>query len=104
MGLMPEGGLLIRARELVDQLDFPAAQQVLRGRLTRARPDPEEADTDEADSAVLYAAVLLHLGEPHAARGWAAYAHTASQRLHGEQDRRTLHALGVLATTLHRVG
>ncbi|MEV4410717.1 tetratricopeptide repeat protein [Catellatospora sp. NPDC049609] len=101
---MPEGGRLARARELVRRLDFPAAQQLLRDQLALAHQDPRHADAAEADTAALYAGVLLHLGEPHAARSWAAYAHAAAQALHGDLDRRTLHALGVLAVTMHRTG
>ncbi len=104
MGSMPEGGRLARARELVRRLDFPAAQQLLRDQLALAHQDPRHADAAEADTAALYAGVLLHLGEPHAARSWAAYAHAAAQALHGDLDRRTLHALGVLAVGLHRTG
>ncbi|WP_155370465.1 hypothetical protein [Catellatospora vulcania] len=101
---MPEGGRLARARELVSRLDFPAAQQLLRDQLALAHQDPRHADAAEADTAALYAGVLLHLGEPHAARSWAAYAHAAAQALHGDLDRRTLHALGVLAVCMHRTG
>lgn len=104
MGAMPEGGRLARARELVRRLDFPAAQQLLRDQLALAHQDPRHADAAEADTAALYAGVLLHLSEPHAARSWAAYAHAAAQALHGDLDRRTLHALGVLAVCLHRTG
>ncbi|WP_144125610.1 hypothetical protein [Catellatospora sichuanensis] len=101
---MPEGGRLARARELVSRLDFPAAQQLLRDQLALAHQDPRQADAAEADTAALYAGVLLHLGEPHAARSWAAYAHAAAQTLHGDLDRHTLHALGVLAVCMHRTG
>lgn len=104
MSPMPEGGRLARARELVSRLDFPAAQQLLRDQLALAHQDPRHADAAEADTAALYAGVLLHLGEPHAARSWAAYAHAAAQALHGDLDRRTLHTLGVLAVCLHRTG
>ena len=95
---------LDRARRLVAQLDFPAAQQQLRELLTRSQQDSARADADEAETAVLYAGVLLQLSEPHTARTWATYAHNAMRRLHGEKDRRTLHALGVLAVTEHRTG
>lgn len=104
MSPMPEGGRLARARELVSRLDFPAAQQLLRDQLALAHQDPRHADAAEADTAALYAGVLLHLGEPHAARSWAAYAHAAAQALHGDLDRHTLHALGVLAVCMHRTG
>lgn len=99
---MSEG--LDRARRLVAQLDFPAAQQQLRDLLTRSQQDSARADADEAETAVLYTGVLLQLSEPHTARTWATYAHNAMRRLHGERDRRTLHALGVLAVTEHRTG
>jgi hypothetical protein len=102
MGCMPES--LERARQLVARLDFPAAQQLLRDILSRASQDPAQASPDEAEVAVLYAGVLLQLNEPHTARSWAGYAHGAMRRLHGERDRRTLHALGVLAVGEHRAG
>ncbi|GIH06393.1 hypothetical protein Rhe02_44600 [Rhizocola hellebori] len=99
---MPDS--LERARQLVARLDFPAAQQLLRDALSRASQDPAQAEPDDADVAVLYAGVLLQLTEPHTARSWAGYAHSAMRRLHGERDRRTLHALGVLAVAEHRAG
>ncbi|HCT80214.1 MAG TPA: tetratricopeptide repeat protein, partial [Micromonosporaceae bacterium] len=102
MGSMSEG--LVRARQLVAQLDFPAAQQVLRDQLTRSQQDSALAEPEEAETAALYAGVLLQLSEPHTARTWATYAHNAMRRLHGERDRRTLHALGVLAVSEHRAG
>ncbi|MDI1462384.1 hypothetical protein QEZ54_15545 [Catellatospora sp. KI3] len=101
---MPEGGRLAQARQLVSRLDFPAAQQLLRDELARAHVDPHAADESEADSAALYAGVMLQLNEPHTARTWAAYAHTAARLQHGEFDRRTLHALGLLALAQHRTG
>jgi len=101
---MPDGPTLARARQLVSQLNFHAAQQVLHDTMGRARQDPGRADPLEAEAAVLYAGVLLQLGDPSAAANWASYAHTAMRRLHGERDHRTLHALGVLALTQHRAG
>jgi hypothetical protein len=101
---MPAADSLARARAMVDRRDFPAAQQVLRDLLSRAQADPARADADQGDAAVLYAAVLLQLGEPHAARGWADHGHTVSAMSHGAADRRTLHALGVLAISQHRSG
>ncbi|MBV1850308.1 tetratricopeptide repeat protein [Catellatospora tritici] len=101
---MPEGGRLAQARQLVSRLDFPAAQQLLRDELARAHADPHSADESEADTAALYAGVMLQLNEPHTARTWAAYAHTAARLQHGEFDRRTLHALGLLALAQHRTG
>jgi hypothetical protein len=102
MGCMPES--LERARQLVARLDFPAAQQLLRDTLSRASQDPAQASPDDAEVAVLYAGVLLQLTEPHTARSWAGNAHGAMRRLHGERDRRTLHALGVLAVAERRAG
>jgi hypothetical protein len=101
---MPAADSLARARAMVDRRDFPAAQQVLRDLLSRAEGDTARADADQGDAAVLYAAVLLQLGEPHAARGWADHGHTISAMSYGAADRRTLHALGVLAISQHRSG
>ncbi len=102
MGCMSVG--LDRARQLVARLEFPAAQQMLRDALSQASQDPAQAGVEDAETAVLYAGVLLQLTEPHTARSWAGYAHGAMRRLHGERDRRTLHALGVLAVAEHRSG
>jgi hypothetical protein len=99
----PEGSLN-QARYLVSQLDFPGAQQVLRGFLAQSPQDPSFATEESADGAVLYAGVLLHLSDPHNARTWGTYAHAVMRRIHGERDSRTLHTLGVLAVTEHRAG
>ena len=66
--------------------------------------DARKARPAEAEAAVLQTGVLLSLGEAHAARGWAAYGHATFRRLYGDRDRRTLHALGLLAAVLTRVG
>jgi hypothetical protein len=101
---MPDGATLAQARQLVSQLNFHAAQHVLRDSMGRARQDPALADAAEAEAAALYAGVLLQLNEAGTAGNWAMYAYTAMRRLHGERDHRTLHALGVLAVTQHRAG
>jgi hypothetical protein len=101
---MPDGATLARVRHLVSQQDFVAAQQVLHDAMGRARQDPGQADYVEAEAAVLFAGVLLQLGDPAAAGSWAHYAYTAMRRLAGERDHRTLHTLGVLAVTQHRAG
>jgi hypothetical protein len=100
----PEGSTLPRARHLVSQLDFDAAHRLLADRLAFAPRDPASAGLEDAESAVLFAGVLLQLSDPHGARDWAGYAHAAMRRQHGERDRRTLHTLGVLATAEHRAG
>ncbi len=99
----PEGSLP-RARHLVSQLDFPGAQQLLSGLLPSVPADPAGADAEDAEAAVLYAGVLLRLSDPVIARTWGEFAYAAMRRLHGERDRRTLHAIGVLAVTEHRAG
>ncbi|GAB3956873.1 hypothetical protein GCM10027614_70590 [Micromonospora vulcania] len=48
--------------------------------------------------------MLVALGEPHSARGWAAFAYAATTRLHGRSDPRTVAAAATLAAVLHRVG
>ena len=50
------------------------------------------------------ARVLVALGEPHSARGWAAFAYAAATRLYGRADERTITAAATLAAVLHRVG
>src|SRR5918997_2293217 len=101
---MPDGATLAQARQLVSQLNYHAAQQILRETMGRARQDPALADPSEAEAAALYAGVLLQLNEATTAGNPASFAYAAMRRLHGERDHRTLHALGVLAVTQHRVG
>ena len=101
---MPDGATLAQARQLVSQHNYQAAQQILCESMGRARQDPGQADVAEAEAAVLYAGVLLQLGDAGTAGNWAIYGYTAMRRQHGERDHRTLHALGVLAVAQHRVG
>lgn len=91
------------ARELVDSGDLSAAQELLSDWLTTLPSDPRKARPAEAEAVALQTGVLLSLGDANAARGWAAYGHACFRRLYGEHDRRTLHALGLLAAVLTRV-
>jgi hypothetical protein len=88
----------------VDAGDLAGAQELLTELLAALPADPRKARPSQAEAVVLQTGVLLSLGEPHAARGWASYGHLALRRLYGERDRRTLHALGLLAAVLTRVG
>ncbi|WP_020524348.1 tetratricopeptide repeat protein [Catelliglobosispora koreensis] len=96
--------VLTRVRSHVDAGDLPGAQELLSEILAEIPADPRKARPAEAEAVVLQTGVLLSLGEPHAARGWAAYGHTCLRRLYGDRDRRTLHSLGLLAAVLTRVG
>jgi Tetratricopeptide repeat len=93
-----------RAHHLVETGEVVAARAVLREALAAVEPDPTHASPSLATAAMLYARVLVTLGEPGTARRWAAYAHTASRRLYGAGDERTLQAASVLAGVLYRAG
>jgi Tetratricopeptide repeat len=95
---------LNQARAHVDAGDLGAAQGLLSEMLATLPSDPRKARPVEAEAVVLQTGVLLSLGDPHAARGWAAYGHATFRRLYGDRDRRTLHTLGLLAAVLTRVG
>ncbi|WP_407940403.1 tetratricopeptide repeat protein [Micromonospora auratinigra] len=84
--------------------DLAGAQRLLADALTDADPRPGNASPELADAAGLQARVLVALGEPHSARGWAAFAYAANTRLHGRSDERTVTAAATLAAVLHRVG
>ncbi|GHJ44515.1 hypothetical protein Cs7R123_18570 [Catellatospora sp. TT07R-123] len=102
---MPVGeSVLARARERIAAGSLSAAHELLTEALTTMPPDPMAAGPYVAEAVVLQTGVLLGLNEPHAARGWAAYGFTAHRGLYGDRDRRTLHALGLLAAVLTRVG
>lgn len=88
----------------MDAGELAAAQELLSQMLATLPPDARKARPAEAEAVVLQTGVLLSLGEPHAARGWAAYGHATFRRLYGDRDRRTLHSLGLLAAVLTRVG
>jgi Tetratricopeptide repeat len=93
-----------RAHHLVETGEVVAARAVLREALAAVEPDPAHASPSLATAAMLYARVLVTLGDPGTARRWAAYAHTASRRLYGAGDERTLQAASVLAGVLYRAG
>lgn len=102
---MPVGEHVVaRAREHVAAGTLSAAHDLLSAALGTVPADPAQATPVVAEAVVLQTGVLLGLGEPYAARGWAAYGFAASRALYGERDRRTLHALGLLAAVLARVG
>lgn len=102
---MPVGEHVVaRAREHIAAGSLVAAQELLSAALAAVPSDPAQAAPATAEAVVLQTGVLLGLGEPYAARGWAAYGYAAYRNLHGERDRRTLHALGLLAAVLARVG
>ncbi|MFV2104335.1 tetratricopeptide repeat protein [Micromonospora sp. LOL_024] len=98
------GELTDQAHDLVSAGDLAGAQRLLADALTGADPRPVNATPDMAEAASLHARVLVALGEPHSARGWAAYAYAATGGLHGRSDPRTVAAAATLAAVLHRVG
>ncbi|GAB2930580.1 hypothetical protein GCM10027280_17600 [Micromonospora polyrhachis] len=96
--------LLAQAHDLVAAGDLAGAQELLGDALSNADPRPGHASPDLAEAASLQARVLVTLGEPHSARGWAAFAYAAATRLYGPSDQRTVAAAATLAAVLHRVG
>ncbi|MFD2768203.1 tetratricopeptide repeat protein [Micromonospora eburnea] len=98
------GELTVQAHHLVAEGDLAGAQRLLADALTDADPHPANASPELAEAAGLQARVLVALGEPHTARGWAAFAYAAATRLHGRSDERTITAAATLAAVLHRVG
>ncbi|MEV6690931.1 tetratricopeptide repeat protein [Micromonospora sp. NPDC051196] len=98
------GELTDQAHDLVSAGDLAGAQRLLADALTGADPRPANATPELAEAASLHARVLVALGEPHSARGWAAFAYAATTGLHGRSDPRTVAAAATLAAVLHRVG
>ncbi|MFC8849220.1 MULTISPECIES: tetratricopeptide repeat protein [unclassified Micromonospora] len=98
------GELTGQAHQLVSAGDLAGAQQLLSDALSDADPRPDHASPELAEAAGLQARVLVALGEPHSARGWAAFAYAAATRLHGRSDPRTVATAATLAAVLHRVG
>ncbi|MFI9643144.1 tetratricopeptide repeat protein [Micromonospora sp. NPDC051925] len=98
------GELTLQAQHLVSAGDLAGAQRLLADALTDADPRPDHASPELAEAAGLQARLLVTLGEPHSARGWAAFAYAASSRLHGISDQRTISTAATLAAVLHRVG
>lgn len=98
------GELTLQAQHLVSAGDLAGAQRLLADALTDADPRPDHASPELTEAAGLQARLLVTLGEPHSARGWAAFAYAASSRLYGISDQRTISAAATLAAVLHRVG
>lgn len=100
----PLAELTAQARTLTSAGDLVGARAVLADALTPVDADPQRASPDLATAAALLARILIALGDPHAARIWAGFAHAAEDRLHGSHDERTVAAAALHAAVLHRVG
>lgn len=100
----PLAELTAQARTLSSAGDLVGAREVLAGALTPVDADPRRASPDLANAAALLARILIALGDPHAARVWAGFAHAAEDRLHGPNDERTVAAAALHAAVLHRIG
>jgi hypothetical protein len=96
--------LTAHAQALTSSGDLAGASAVLADALAPTDTDPLRASPDLAEAAALHARLRLTLGDPHGARDWAGFAHTAQRRLYGPDDRRTLAATATHAAVLHRVG
>ncbi|MEV0005748.1 tetratricopeptide repeat protein [Micromonospora sp. NPDC050980] len=96
--------LTVQAHQLVSEGDLTGAQRLLADALSDADPRPGNASPELTEAAGLQARLLVALGEPHSARGWAAFAYAAATRLFGRSDERTVTAAATLAAVLHRVG
>ncbi|MGW4940238.1 hypothetical protein ACWEOZ_01415 [Actinoplanes sp. NPDC004185] len=100
----PLADLTAQAQLLTSAGDLAGARDVLADALDPADADPQRASPDLALAAALQARILIALGDPHAARTWAGFAHAAEERLHGSHDERTIAAAATHAAVLHRVG
>ncbi|MFC0003869.1 tetratricopeptide repeat protein [Micromonospora siamensis] len=98
------GELTLQAQQLVAAGDLAGARSLLSDALTDADPRPANATPELTEAAGLQAKILIALGEPHAARGWAAFGHAATTRLYGRSDERAITAAATLAAVLHQVG
>jgi hypothetical protein len=101
----PLAELTAQAQTLTSAGDLAGARRVL-SRVLDSEPalDPRRATPDLALAAALHARILIALGDPHAARMWAGFAHAAEERLHGPHDERTMAAAATLAAVLKQVG
>ncbi|MCW6005153.1 tetratricopeptide repeat protein [Micromonospora sp. CPCC 205371] len=97
------GELTARAYSLVEIGDLPSAQLLLADALAQVDTDPRHASPALADAAGLHSRVLIRLGEPHSARGWAQFAYVAANRLYGPGHEQTIQAAATLATVLQRL-
>ncbi|HEU4346510.1 MAG TPA: fibronectin type III domain-containing protein, partial [Actinoplanes sp.] len=100
----PIAELTARAQTLTSAGDLVGARKVLAPVLEPSDTDPQHASPDLAVAAALHARILIALGEPHAARIWAGYAHAAEEHLHGPHDERTINAAATHAAVLARIG
>ncbi|MFI5936437.1 hypothetical protein [Actinoplanes sp. NPDC051494] len=100
----PLADLTAQAQTLTAEGDLAGARDVLAPALDPASADPRQASPDLALAAALQARILIALGDTHAARLWAGFAHAAEDRLHGPGDERTIAAAATHAAVLHRVG
>jgi hypothetical protein len=98
------GDLTTQAHQFVAAGDLAGAQELLGAALNTADPSPAHASPELTEAAGLQARVLVALGEPHSARGWASFAYSAATRLYGQADQRTVATAATLAAVLHRVG
>ncbi|SNT29194.1 Tetratricopeptide repeat-containing protein [Asanoa hainanensis] len=97
------GDLTTRAQDRIHAGDLAGAEELLGSALATADPSPSTATDELALAAALQAKVLLSLGEAHGARGWASYAYSATTRLYGAHDPRTVDTATTFAAVLHRV-
>ncbi|WP_433791379.1 hypothetical protein [Actinoplanes sp. CA-252034] len=100
----PLAALTAQAQSLTSAGDLAGARAVLDDVLRTADADPRRATADLAVAAALHARVLIALGDPESARLWAAFAHSAEERLHGSRDERTIAAAAMHAAVLQRIG
>ncbi|MEV6495594.1 fibronectin type III domain-containing protein, partial [Actinoplanes sp. NPDC051633] len=100
----PLAELTARAQSLTSAGNLQAAREMLDHALDPSDTDPQRASADLATAAALHARVLIGLGDPHAARTWAGFAHAAEERLHGPNDERTIAAAATHAAVLSRIG
>jgi hypothetical protein len=100
----PLAELTAQAQTLTSAGDLVGARAVLDDVLRTADADPRRATADLAVAAALHARVLIALGDPESARLWAAFAHSAEERLHGPRDERTIAAAATHAAVLHLIG
>jgi hypothetical protein len=97
--IAPLAELTARAQTLTSAGDLMAARAVLVDALNPADTDPQRASPDLATAGALLARILIALGDPHAARLWAGFAHAAEDRLHGPEDERTIAAAALHASS-----
>lgn len=100
----PLAELTAQAQTLSSTGDLAGARAVLDRALDPADADPQRATADLVTAAALHARILVALGDPHAARTWAGFAHAAAERLYGAPDERTLGAAATHAAVLARLG